>query len=176
MKLTDFYYDLITERPKPERHKVRPFLQINNHKYRIYSTEEQYNKRNGYLPEISRQMINRIDPSQDYAEGVPNTVIRKSIKNHIEKIIQSFKERNFSGRDKRIIFVEGILEDKTRPSDKYYIEYVLEYYPLKYDTELIIITSALSQKGTFLKSIKRNDPRVVLVESIDFKSLDLVLL
>jgi hypothetical protein len=177
MKLSDFYSDFITEAQKPERFRVWPNIEIDKYVYRIYSTKEQHDKRNGYLPEISNEMIRNIDPEQDFAVGVPNKVIRDSIKKNIDKIVDSFMSRgNLYGKGNRIIFSEGILDNKDRPNDKYYIEYILEFDPKIYDSEFTIITSALSSKGTFLRSLKRNDPRVVLSESIDFSKLDLVLL
>jgi hypothetical protein len=177
MKLTDFYNDIITEVKKLERFRVWPNIEVNKYIYRIYSSKEQHEKRNGYLPSISNEMLNRIDPDQKFAEGVPSKVIRDSIKRNIDKIVDSFMGKgNFYGRGNRIIFSEGIVEDIKRPNDKYYIEYILEFDPKIYDSEFTILTSALSSEGTFLRSLKRNDPRVVLSESIDFSSLHLVLL
>ena len=177
MKLTDFYSDIITEIKKLERFRVWPNIEVNKYVYRIYSSKEQNEKRNGYLPSISNEMLNRIDPDQKFAEGVPSKVIRDSIKRNIDKIVDSFMSKgNFYGRGNRIIFSEGIIEDIKRPNDKYYIEYILEFDPKIYDSEFTILTSALSSEGTFLRSLKRNDPRVVLSESIDFSSLHLVLL
>jgi hypothetical protein len=177
MKLSDFYSDLIIESKKPERFRVWPNIVIDNYVYRIYSSKEQFDKRNGYLNAISNEMINNIDPDQKYAEGVPNKVIRDSIKRNIDKIVDSFiTKENFYGKGKRIIFSEVIIENELRPNDKYYIEYVLEFDPQIYDSEFSIITSALSSKGTFLRSLKRNDPKVSLSESIEFKNLELVFL
>jgi hypothetical protein len=177
MKLIDFYDDVISEGRKPERFRVWPNIEIDKYVYRIYSSKEQHEKRNGYLPSITGQMLNRIDPNQKSAEGVPSVVIRDSIKRNIDKIVDSFISKgNFYGKGNRIIFSEGIVENELRPNDKYYIEYVLEFDPQIYDSEFSIITSALSSKGTFLRSLKRNDPKVSLSESIEFKNLELVFL
>lgn len=177
MKLTDFYDDFILESKKPERFRVWPNIEVDKYVYRIYSSKEQHDKRNGYLPSISNEMINRIDPDQEFAEGVPNIEIRNSIKRNIDKIVDSFIERgNFFGKGNRIIFSEKIGGDKFNPNDEYYIEYVLEFNPQVYDSEFSIITSALSSKGTFLRSLKRNDPKIKLSESFQFNNLQLVFL
>ena len=187
MKLINFYQDLLLSESKNSGlvHIKPNIVGTNGEIYELWATKHQFKDRAVYGDKLTQSIIDRIDPNENHAVALPNREILKSIQRHTEKVIDSYLSRGaYYNRDKRILFVEGI--DSIEFKSTYFLEYVLEYYP--FENKFVLITSALSEKGTFLKSLIRKDPKVYLtftsslfesnelLETIDFNDIPLVLL
>ena len=107
-----------------------------------------------------------------WRSGLPSDIIKKNIEENFNKIWdECTKYLETCQEDCRILF-------KSRDADLEKIEYILGMEKLDENTlRLVIITSYLSYDKDYLKSLKRNDPTVVISESvIDFEKIKVVYL
>jgi len=107
-----------------------------------------------------------------WRSGLPTDIIRRNIEENFDKIWnESTTYLNTCQEDCRILF-------KSKDKDLEKIEYVIAMYKLDDNVlKFVVVTSYLSYDKDYLKSLKRNDPTVVLSESvIDFEKIKVVYL
>ena len=107
-----------------------------------------------------------------WKSGLPTDIIRKNIEENFDKIWdESTKYLEVCQEDCRILF-------KSRDKDLEKIEYVLGIEKLNENVlKFVVVTSYLSYDKDYLRSLKRNDPTVVISESvIDLEKIKVVYL
>lgn len=107
-----------------------------------------------------------------WKSGLPTDIIRKNIEENFDKVWnESSKYLETCQEDCRILF-------KSKDKDLEKIEYVLGMEKLNENVlKFVVVTSYLSYDKDYLRSLKRNDPTVVISESVmDFEKIKVVYL
>lgn len=96
-----------------------------------------------------------------WKSGLPTEIIKKNIEDNFDKIWEeSSKYLETCQEDCRILF-------KSRDQDLEKIEYVIAMYRVDDNVlKFVVVTSYLSYDKDYLRSLKRNDPTVVISENV----------
>lgn len=166
MKLIKILISLLNENRRAQQYLYG--ININDHRYSLISSAHQWFERHGDLnyEEIKDLYYEKSEREPKYRIGVPNTIIIDIFKQNINKIIDSFNNLN----ENKIIFVKNnTTNDEEENFD--YIEFLLAIDKLY---TFIIVTSALSSDGNYLRNINPT-PRL-RVENKDPKQIKIVFL
>lgn len=173
MKLLNLLTGLISEN-KGREFRLYPNIRRGRKTIVFYESFHQKYQRSGdldiFAPEnrfIYQKMMEGF-----WKSGLPTDIIRKNISENFDKIWEeSNKYLETCQEDCRILF-------KSKDNDLEMIEYVIAMEKLDEDVlKFVVVTSYLSYDKDYLRTLKRNDPTVVISESLNnFEKIKVVYL
>ena len=173
MKLLKSLINLISENRKRE-FRIFPNIRRGKRTIILYESFHQKYERSGdldiYAPENRNIYAKMMEGF--WKSGLPTDIIKKNIEENFDKIWdECTKYLETCQEDCRILF-------KSRDTDLEKIEYVLAIEKLAENVlKLVVVTSYLSYDKDYLRTLKRNDPTVVISEgTINFEKIKVVYL
>lgn len=162
MKLLKSLINLIYE-GRAREYRLFPNIRKGKRTIMFYESFHQRYERSGdldiFAPENRHLYAKMVEGF--WKSGLPTEIIKKNIEDNFDKIWEeSSKYLETCQEDCRILF-------KSRDQDLEKIEYVIAMYRVDDNVlKFVVVTSYLSYDKDYLRSLKRNDPTVVISENV----------
>ncbi len=162
MKLLKSLINLIYE-GRAREYRLFPNIRKGKRTIMFYESFHQRYERSGdldiFAPENRHLYAKMVEGF--WKSGLPTEIIKKNIEDNFDKIWEeSSKYLETCQEDCRILF-------KSRDQDLEKIEYVIAMYRVDNNVlKFVVVTSYLSYDKDYLRSLKRNDPTVVISENV----------